>query len=303
MTIWAEPGAQDGRSTGARRASTCAALHRALALRRRDRQHRARRPRSPTSGASAFAHKGGVHGAATAQGPSTPTSTSTRRWSATRRASSSASWPAASTSQWRARAARASSCEGVATRAMLSQLIKELEARGLPVRGRRGLVRAPHPPRTAATTRPPFELRRLHASSSSSATGADLCAEATVKVEVEGEVLHTAADGNGPVNALDARAAQGAARLLSAARRRPARRLQGPHPRRRRGDGGQDAGAHRLIRANGATWSTGGSDTNIIAASWQALGDSLEYALWKSGAESPQRRDERHFTTASPGGR
>ena len=34
--------------------------------------------------------------------------------------------------------------------------------------------------------------------------GRELLAEATVKVEVEGEVLHTAADGNGPVNALDA---------------------------------------------------------------------------------------------------
>ena len=33
---------------------------------------------------------------------------------------------------------------------------------------------------------------------------ADLRAEATVKVEVDGELLHTAADGNGPVNALDA---------------------------------------------------------------------------------------------------
>jgi hypothetical protein len=42
-----------------------------------------------------------------------------------------------------------------------------------------------------------------------------------------------------------------------------------------------------------------GSDTNIIAASAAALADSLEYAIWKSGAEL-RRRDERHFTTASP---
>ncbi len=48
------------------------------------------------------------------------------------------------------------------------------------------------------------------------------------------------------------------------------------------------------------TWSTMGSDTNIIAASASALADSLEYAIWKSGAEL-RRRDERHFTTASPG--
>ena len=40
--------------------------------------------------------------------------------------------------------------------------------------------------------------------SSSSASGRELLAEATVKVEVDGEILHTAADGNGPVNALDA---------------------------------------------------------------------------------------------------
>jgi len=41
-----------------------------------------------------------------------------------------------------------------------------------------------------------------------------------------------------------------------------------------------------------------GSDTNIIAASAQALADSLEYAIWKSGAEL-RRRDERHFTTSN----
>jgi 2-isopropylmalate synthase len=49
------------------------------------------------------------------------------------------------------------------------------------------------------------------------------------------------------------------------------------------------------------TWSTMGSDTNIIAASAQALADSLEYAIWKSGAEV-QRRDERHFTRANGAG-
>jgi hypothetical protein len=47
------------------------------------------------------------------------------------------------------------------------------------------------------------------------------------------------------------------------------------------------------------TWSTMGSDTNIIAASATALADSLEYTIWKSGAEL-RRRDERHFTTTSP---
>ncbi|HEY6014222.1 MAG TPA: hypothetical protein VIU37_09445, partial [Candidatus Limnocylindrales bacterium] len=47
------------------------------------------------------------------------------------------------------------------------------------------------------------------------------------------------------------------------------------------------------------TWSTMGSDTNIIAASAAALADSLEFAIWKSGSEL-RRRDERHFTTVRP---
>jgi hypothetical protein len=49
-------------------------------------------------------------------------------------------------------------------------------------------------------------------------------------------------------------------------------------------------------------WSTMGSGTNIIAASCQALCDSLEYAIWKTGAEV-RRRDERNFTiTGAPNG-
>jgi 2-isopropylmalate synthase len=47
------------------------------------------------------------------------------------------------------------------------------------------------------------------------------------------------------------------------------------------------------------TWSTMGSDTNIIAASATALADSLEYTIWKSGGEL-RRRDERQFTTTRP---
>ena len=93
-------------------------------------------------------------------------------------------------------------------------------------------------------------------------------------------------------------AAQGAPGVLPGARRRPPRRLQGAHPRRRRGDRRADPGDHRFVRRRRATWSTMGSDTNIIAASAAALADSLEYAIWKSGAEL-RRRDERHFTTAS----
>ena len=50
--------------------------------------------------------------------------------------------------------------------------------------------------------------------------------------------------------------------------------------------------------AGSLEWSTMGSATNIIAASAQALADSLEYAIWKGGAEA-RRPDGRWFTTSA----
>ena len=109
-----------------------------------------------------------------------------------------------------------------------------------------------------------------------------------------------AADGNGPVNALDAalRKALGAFYPV----------LDRVHLRDykvRILDGNEATAARTRVvidSAEGArTWSTMGSDTNIIAASAAALADSLEYAIWKSGAEL-RRRDERHFTAPAGAG-
>ena len=127
--------------------------------------------------------------------------------------------------------------------------------------------------------------------------GRELLAEATVKVEVDGEVLHTAADGNGPVNALDAALRKALSAFYPG--------LDDVHLvdyKVRILDGGAATAARTRViidSMDGArTWSTMGSDTNIIAASASALADSIEYAIWKSGSEL-RRRDERHFTTAA----
>jgi len=118
-------------------------------------------------------------------------------------------------------------------------------------------------------------------------------------VEVEGEVLHTAADGNGPVNALD--------QALRKALRAFYPELDAVHlvdykVRILDGASATAAKTRVLIESSSpaGTWSTIGTDTNIIAASWLALGDSLEYALWKGEARLT-RRDERHFTTIQGG--
>ena len=186
--------------------------------------------------------------------------------------------------------------EGVVDPRELSKLIKQLEHEGLAFEGAEAsfelLIR-----RHAAGLRGAVPGRGLHRASSSSAPGRELLAEATVKVEVDGEVLHTAADGNGPVNALDG--------ALRKALRAFYPVLDGVHLvdyKVRILDGATATAARTRViidsQDGSTTWSTMGSDTNIIAASAQALADSLEYAIWKSGAEL-RRRDERHFTTTN----
>src|SRR5664280_3773503 len=110
--------------------------------------------------------------------------------------------------------------------------------------------------------------------------GRELLAEATVKVEVAGEVLHTAADGNGPVNALDTALRKALGAFYP--------ELDAVHLvdyKVRILDSLEATGAQTRViidSSNGVLeWSTMGSGTNIIAASCQALCDSLEYAIWK----------------------
>ena len=108
--------------------------------------------------------------------------------------------------------------------------------------------------------------------------GRGMFAEATVKVRVEGEVVHTAADGNGPVNALDQ-----ALRKALVSRYPTVRDFQLADYKVRilDSDSGTAATTRVLIDTqNGARrWSTVGASPNIIEASWRALADAVEYGL------------------------
>jgi 2-isopropylmalate synthase len=109
-------------------------------------------------------------------------------------------------------------------------------------------------------------------------TGRGIFSEAMVKVRVAGEVLHTAAEGDGPVNALDA-----ALRKALIPRYPEIADLQLVDYKVRILDGsdGTASVTRVLIDTQRGTrrWSTVGASTNIIEASWQALVDALEYAL------------------------
>src|SRR6187549_1158423 len=245
----------------------------------------------PYVGRSAFAHKGGVHGAAVAKVERSYQHIEPSAVGNSGRLVVSELGGRANTSI-RARQL-GHELEGVVDPRELSQLIKQLEAEGLAFEGAEAsfelLIR-----RHAADYAAPFHIVD-YTCLVEQREGRELLAEATVKVEVDGETLHTAADGNGPVNALDA--------ALRKALRAFYPVLDTVHLydyKVRIIDSGQATGARTRVTIEStdgqAEWSTMGSDTNIIAASAAALADSLEYAIWKSGAEL-RRRDERHFTT------
>jgi 2-isopropylmalate synthase len=108
--------------------------------------------------------------------------------------------------------------------------------------------------------------------------GSSVHAEATVKVEVDGAVFHTAASGNGPVNALDA------ALRKALSNRFPALDAVSLHDYKVRIlDGGAGTAATtRVLIESGKDlkrWTTVGCSSNIIEASLLALVDSLEYAV------------------------
>ncbi len=248
----------------------------------------------PYVGRSAFAHKGGVHGAAVAKVERSYQHIDPGIVGNVGRLVVSELGGKANT---KLRAEQLGhQLEGVDPKA-LSKLIKQLEADGLAFEGAEAsfelLVRRHQPGYVR-----PFRIVDFTVLVEQRAEG-ELRAEATVKVEVAGEVLHTASDGNGPVNALDAalrKALRAFYPVLDAIH------LVDYKVRILDGDAATAARTRVIIdSADGAReWSTMGSDTNIIAASADALADSLEYAIWKSGAEL-RRRDERHFTTTPNG--
>jgi 2-isopropylmalate synthase len=108
--------------------------------------------------------------------------------------------------------------------------------------------------------------------------GAAMFVEATVKVRVGGEIVHTAGDGNGPVSALD-RALRKA--LIPRFPEVEAITLSDYKVRILDGSNGTSSTTRVLIDSHawGQTWSTVGASSNIIEASLAALIDGIEHGL------------------------
>lgn len=107
-----------------------------------------------------------------------------------------------------------------------------------------------------------------------------LISEATVKLKLKGKIVHTVAEGNGPVNALD--------KALRKALKQEYPQLSQMHladykVRILDARAGTRAKTRVLIESSDKEdrWGTVGVSPNIIEASWEALIDSIEYKLLK----------------------
>ncbi|GAC1581135.1 MAG: citramalate synthase [Candidatus Dormibacteria bacterium] len=120
--------------------------------------------------------------------------------------------------------------------------------------------------------------------------GNAMVSEATVKIRVADEVMHTAGEGNGPVNALDAALRKA---LLPHFPEIAVIRLHDYKVRVINGSAATAAGVRVLIESGDhhQRWSTVGCSTNIIEASWLALADAFEYGLLRARGVRPEARE------------
>lgn len=167
-----------------------------------------------------------------------------------------------------------------ATRQILDQL-KQLEYSGYQYEGAEAsfellMQRALH----KENHKKGFRLIGFRVIDEKRAEGEEPLSEATVQIEVDGEISHSAAVGNGPVNALD-----GALRksLIPFYPELKEIELVDYKVRVIAGDKGTGSVVRVLIESTDGKdrWGTVGVSHNIIEASYQALVDSLSYKLYK----------------------
>lgn len=117
----------------------------------------------------------------------------------------------------------------------------------------------------------------------------DSLSEATIKVKVNGRTELTAAEGNGPVDALDLALRKA---LIKFYPQLSEMQLRDFKVRILDGAQGTAAQTRVLIESSNKdrqTWGTVGLSENIIEASWQALLDSVEYFLGKTSQTNSEK--------------
>jgi 2-isopropylmalate synthase len=232
-------------------------------------------PHLPYVGKSAFAHKGGMHVNALLKWEGSYQHADPKLVGNRRRVLIS-ELSGKSNIADKARELGLSLAEGSLQAKRVLRRVKELEQEGFQFEGADAsvelLIRRSNP-----DYRAPFVLCGFHVLVKEG-NGGGMVSEATVKVEVNGQVMHTAAEGNGPVDALNIAVKKA---LLPFYPHLVEVRLTDYKVRILNGEAGTAARTRVLTTSSDRhrSWSTVGSSSNIIEASWYALADALEYAL------------------------
>lgn len=249
-------------------------------------------PRSdqPFVGSSAFAHKGGIHVSAVLKHPTTyehlpPEMVGNRRRVLVSELSGT------SNLYFKAQELNLDvDKDRPETREIINR-IKELEYRGYQFEGADAslelLLR-----RASGQYEEFFELESLRILLEKRPQNGDpqeITSEATIKLRVEERIIHTAAEGDGPVNALDNALRKALEEFYPALKEM---HLIDYKVRVLDGKDGTQAKVRVLIESADASgsWSTVGVSENIIEASWQALADSMNYALLRRGGRNEKAR-------------
>ncbi len=234
-------------------------------------------PRAAFVGASAFAHKGGVHVSAVERNPATyehvaPEAVGNRRRVLISDLAGRANLLAK---------ARELGIEIQDERRVLDEL-KRLEHDGYEFEAAEAsfelLIR-----KLSGAHLPYFELLGFRVIDEHRGALMPL-SEATVKIKVGESVEHVAASGNGPVNALDNALRRALQNFYPAVAEM---RLVDYKVRVRQGRLSGTASLVRVLITSSdrqAQWDTVGVSANIVEASWRALVDSVEYKLACDGA-------------------
>ncbi|HSD21799.1 MAG TPA: citramalate synthase [Anaeromyxobacter sp.] len=227
----------------------------------------------PYVGKSAFAHKGGIHVAAMRRNAASyqhvlPESVGNQMRVVVSELSGRGNLLS--------KAEELGLASGSAGVADVLEEIKALEARGFSFEAAEASV-AMMMKRQDPAYRPPFQLVDFLVNVEHR-EGRGLFSEAMVKVRIDGEILHTAAEGDGPVDALDAALRKA---LLPRYPRIAEMHLVDYKVRILDGKNGTAAITRVLADTQHGKrrWSTVGASPNIIEASWRAIVDALEYGL------------------------
>ncbi len=232
----------------------------------------------PYVGRSAFAHKGGIHVSAVKRNPLTYEHIEPEKVGNIRRILIS-DQSGKSNVLHKAKKFGINLEDDNPIVASIVRELKDLENQGFQYEGAEAsfelLMR-----RALGTQRNYFQLKAFRAINSKRAMDQPPETEATIRLEVGGEEVHTAAMGNGPVNALDGALRKALIHFYPSLQEvelidYKVRVLSGEH--------GTGAKVRVLIESKDhhEQWGTVGVSLNIIEASWQAIVDSMNYKLMR----------------------